>query len=72
MEEIKSPLAFAVCKNVEHWSEMILFGKCKNCGGEILITKSDIPRLARDIEHLEMEADIQRPQTQSEAYRYAH
>lgn len=33
---------------------MILFGKCKLCGGEIAIRKSDIPMLARDIEFGQM------------------
>jgi hypothetical protein len=86
MQEVNEPIeVHQFCKNVDHWGEMILFGKCKLCGGEIMIHKSDIPKLARDIEFGQMQephcyecardgepCEEVRSQTQSEAYHLAN
>ena len=46
-----------MCMATEHWTDEILWGKCRKCGGEIAVRKADIPALARDIERNEIDRD---------------
>jgi hypothetical protein len=58
IDKVPYPKIPRVCRNTDHWAEIIMWDKCKRCGGEIQIRKSDIPNLARQIEFGEQVAHM--------------